>query len=58
MGVSRLYGFMTKPLSISENSDSEDVKTSYDMAVASLGKICEFHRDGIDGPAVIIFQNT
>jgi len=49
--LERLYNVIAKRLSISEQS--EDVAILCDTAVAALGKLCEYHRDSIDGPTVI-----
>jgi hypothetical protein len=47
--ISILYSVISKALSASELCDT---------AVATLGKIYEFHCDHIDSPKVIIFQNV
>lgn len=56
--VSRLYDVMTKIYKVSRESGDVEISiaTTFDTAVAALGKICEFQRDIIDGPVVIIFQ--
>ncbi|RHN68093.1 hypothetical protein MtrunA17_Chr3g0110031 [Medicago truncatula] len=54
--LARLYAVIAKRLSISEQS--EDVASLCDTAVAALGKLCEYHRDSIDGPTYILVRWT
>ncbi|XP_073226003.1 uncharacterized protein [Cicer arietinum] len=53
--VSRLYDVMTKIYKVSRESGDVEISiaTTFDTAVAALGKICEFQRDIIDGPVYI-----
>ena len=45
--LSRLYNVIKHP-----NALDLDNAMAYDNAVSALGKICQFHRDGIDATQV------
>ncbi|KAE9594418.1 hypothetical protein Lal_00001411 [Lupinus albus] len=51
----KLYSLLEYGLSIKGEKSGDGADIS-DMAVSAIGKICEFHRESIDGPEVIIFQ--
>ncbi|XP_019418044.1 PREDICTED: uncharacterized protein LOC109328875 isoform X2 [Lupinus angustifolius] len=48
----KLYSLIEYGLSI-KGEKSENGANIFDMAVSAIGKICEFHRESIDGPEVI-----
>ncbi|XP_019439512.1 PREDICTED: ran-binding protein 6-like [Lupinus angustifolius] len=52
VAISRLYSLIDNGLAIT-GEESRDGAMISDMAVSSLGKILEFHRENIDGPEVI-----